>query len=80
MLCSAQLPGAPHTLATDGLIGINSGIERDRPIPGHEQGEAELAQSKPLLLGGPPRGERGALVAARQRRKKVRGVVAERIE
>jgi len=24
MLCPAQLPGAPHTLAADGLIGINS--------------------------------------------------------
>jgi hypothetical protein len=24
LLCPAQLPGAPHTLAADGLIGINS--------------------------------------------------------
>src|SRR5205807_7787200 len=24
LLCPAQLPGAPHTLATNGLIGINS--------------------------------------------------------
>src|SRR5207249_3054037 len=24
LLCPAQLPGAPHALATDGLIGMNS--------------------------------------------------------
>jgi hypothetical protein len=31
MLCPAQLPSAPHTLATDGLIGINSTIPRLTP-------------------------------------------------
>jgi hypothetical protein len=27
-LCPAQLPGAPHTLATDGLIDINLDLVR----------------------------------------------------
>ena len=27
LLCPAQLPGAPHALATNGLIGINSNVQ-----------------------------------------------------
>jgi hypothetical protein len=41
-LCPAQLPGAPYTLAADGLIGINSLDHMER---------AELMRHRPKDLG-----------------------------
>jgi hypothetical protein len=57
-LCPAQLPGAPHALATDGLIGINSNKEKAllrilRQLNG--KGVEEVADHILALFNEPPR-------------------------
>lgn len=73
-----QRGGKPRRI--HGIALVDVGIERDLPIPCDEQREAQLAQSEPFVLGVPALREGRALGAARQRRKKVRGIVEERIE
>src|SRR5262252_8050170 len=49
--CPAQLPGVPHILATDGLIGINSTSSRDpgasRKYPGEQCGPTRHGKRHP---------------------------------
>src|SRR5215831_10552153 len=66
VLCPAQLPGAPHALATNDLIGINS-IDREEDekvilAQGGDQGpfgefeaESHGVAVKPRTQGGDPR-------------------------
>src|SRR5262249_9188537 len=57
LLCPAQLPGAPHTLATNGLIEINS-IIRSPQVRAPRARPAWAAGSQPSFrhAGSSPRG------------------------
>jgi hypothetical protein len=55
-------------------------IPGDRSVPGHQQGQAALAQIAPLLRRVAPLGSRGALMAARQGGENVGSSVDEGLQ
>ena len=67
--------GKPRGIHRIAFVDVR--IPGDLSVPGHQQGQAALAQIEPFLLRVAPLGSRGALIAARQVGEKVGSIVAE---
>ena len=61
LLCPAQLPGAPHTLAADDLIGINSGVPHAPTPRARSPRPAPARVSRDTSAAPPPLPRRGRL-------------------